>query len=232
MKSKESFIIYNSFYEPIADFTDGQLGILFRMLFKACGARGKGLDNIEPDDAVTLALGFFLNQIRVDNEKYQQRCEKNLANINKRWSAEKGTNVNECIRTYTKDTEKEKEKEKDKDKENENVNEKDSTKEKKSVSCKKVDLVLPYSSEEFISVWEVLKAQPNWVVKTQSALQLCLNSLKEYEEPFAIELMNTAIAHNYQGVVYPDTRNAYERWKQSRTPSRPVITSIDDLWKD
>lgn len=96
-------------------------------------------------------------------------------------------------------------------------------------------LRLPYTEPEFISTWEELREQPKWRTKTVIALQRCLDQLSRYDVRFAIDLMNTAIANNYQGVVFPGTDKDYQQWTQSHPgPGRKenvVYTSMSDFKK-
>jgi len=86
MNSKESFIIYKGFYEPIKDMTDEQLGRLFRAIFNYhLGGRTK----VNTD--IRMAFDFFLNQFKIDEKKYQAICDKNRENIKKYWDKQKDT---------------------------------------------------------------------------------------------------------------------------------------------
>lgn len=77
-------------------------------------------------------------------------------------------------------------------------------------------LHFPYTSEKFMRGWEMLTQQPKWKGKTKHALQLNLNDLGKYEEEFAWVLMGDAIKNNWQGIVFEDTPERYERWKERR----------------
>ena len=63
---KEAFILYKSFYEPISQLTDEQLGRLFRAIFRW---QISGFEDVEPD--IRIAFSFFVNQFRIDEGKYQ-----------------------------------------------------------------------------------------------------------------------------------------------------------------
>lgn len=106
---KEAFILYKSFYEPISQLTDEQLGRLFRAIFRW---QISGFEDVEPD--IRIAFSFFVNQFRIDEGKYQERCEKNRENIMKRWN----TSEYKRIQSYSNNT--------DNDNDNENDNENDS----------------------------------------------------------------------------------------------------------
>lgn len=98
---RESFILYKSFYGPISQLTDEQLGRLFRAIYLW---QIDGEATPEPD--IQIAFGFFINQFRIDGEKYEARCDKNRENILKRWEKEH-TNVYDGIRMNTKNSDNE-----------------------------------------------------------------------------------------------------------------------------
>lgn len=215
MKEHDSFIIYKSFYEPIKGMSDEQLGRLLRSIFEwqIDGQPGSLAQDIE------IAFGFFVNQFKVDEAKYQTRCAKNKENVLKRWNNPKDdSTVYNRIQSYTKHTYN--------DNENDNENDNDNDRRKK-------ELLLPYQSPEFVSTWNELRSQPKWKKKTKSALQKSLDALGRYDEPFAIELMNQAIAGNYQGVVFPGTEEQYRQRQRSSSnkSSGIVINNLDDIYK-
>ena len=77
-------------------------------------------------------------------------------------------------------------------------------KERKKLAPKKernlAELQYPYTSNNFIQVWDELVLQPKWYKKTTSALQASLVQLSKYSEDVAIEMMLQSIAGNYQGL--------------------------------
>lgn len=240
---RESFILYKSFFEPIAKFTDEQLGRLFRAIFQW---QIDGRSNPEPD--IEVAFGFFVNQFRIDNSKYQERCEKNRENAQLRWQMRTDANGCERIQSIAKDA----------DNDNENVNEnglikegnsdskvKKRTMKKPRANIEDEPLELPFSEQEFADTWNELIRQPKWRNKPKSALKLALKQLSEYGADFAVLLMENAITGNYQGVVFPDTPLRYRQWllkypewkrakMQSTSNNTPgkVITSIDEIYPD
>ena len=89
-------------------------------------------------------------------------------------------------------------------------------------------LVFPFQSPKFFDTWNELCRQPKWKKKTLSALQKSLDKLSVFPEAFALELMETAIANDTQGVVYPSTPEAFKKWqrehlegKEHENPSGP-----------
>ena len=103
-------------------------------------------------------------------------------------------------------------------------------KEKKVSNDTKEKIEFPFSSEKFMSTWNILIKQPKWKGKTVSALQFSLNKLSKFDEEFAIKLMEDSIANNYQGVVFPKTAQAYEEWKLNKKQNAKDGKLIN--WKD
>lgn len=77
-------------------------------------------------------------------------------------------------------------------------------------------LDLPFSSDKFRDVWEMLCEEKEWKKKTKNALRLALKDLGKYDEEFAIELMEKTIKNGWRGVVFADTDAKYQEWKSAR----------------
>jgi len=58
-------------------------------------------------------------------------------------------------------------------------------------------LVFPFTSDLFIEKWKLLVSTPKWKVKANAGLQISLDTLAKYNEPFAIEVINQAIAGDW-----------------------------------
>ena len=71
MEEKESFILYNSFYEPIKALKNEQLGKLLRAIFNYT-INGE----ITQDDEIMVAFMFIKNQLDRDSEKWQDERNK------------------------------------------------------------------------------------------------------------------------------------------------------------
>jgi hypothetical protein len=67
----------------------------------------------------------------------------------------------------------------------------------------KIELIYPFDSENFIQVWNTLRAQPKWKGKTKDALQASLKILSNLNEQQAIETMMASIAGGWQG-LFPE----------------------------
>lgn len=74
-------------------------------------------------------------------------------------------------------------------------------------------LELPYQSDSFIKLWNSLLKTPKWKEKPTNILQANLDKLKQYDESFAIQLMEQTLLGNWQGLVFRDTDTQYQRWK-------------------
>ena len=68
---KDSFIIYNSFYEPIKTLKNEQLGKLLRAIFDYT-IEGK----ITQDQDILIAFMFIKNQIDLDTKKWEEERKK------------------------------------------------------------------------------------------------------------------------------------------------------------
>ena len=62
-------------------------------------------------------------------------------------------------------------------------------------------------------LWNELVKMPKWRKKPFSALQLTLHKLSEFDEDFVIELIENAITGNYQGIIFSNTKEKYEQFK-------------------
>ena len=80
----------------------------------------------------------------------------------------------------------------------------------------KQKLVFPYQSEKFMLLWNELVKMPKWRKKPFSALQLTLNKLSEFDEDFSIQLIENAITGSYQGIIFSNTKEKYEQFKQQK----------------
>lgn len=83
-------------------------------------------------------------------------------------------------------------------------------------------------SEETKREWLELCEIKKWRSKEVKTLEASLKKLMKYEEAFARELISMALAGGYQGVVFPNTPEKYERWKMANTlkPSKTVSTYV------
>lgn len=198
-EEKQGFIIYKSYYEPIRFLENEQLGRLFRAIFE-WQISGKA----DPEPDILIAFNFFVKQFIFDNGRYGETCEKNRQNALLRWHPEMRTDATVCDRIQ--EDAKDADKDKDKDKDSTIVGN---------------SLALPFTDPEFVETWNELRTQPKWKHKTVRALKMALTQLGKYDVSFAVQLMQTAIAGNYQGVVFNDTPSSYEQWLKLQSRPQP-----------
>jgi len=91
-------------------------------------------------------------------------------------------------------------------------------------------LVIPteLQTPAFAEVWGEWMEQPKQKKKPQSAHLSTLNRLAKYPPAFAMTLVELAVQGNYQGCIFQDTPQAFERWKKAEqqqpqhTPPTPA----------
>ena len=90
---KDSFILYNSFYEPIKSLKNEQLGKLFRAVFNYT-INGE----ITQDSEILVPFMFIKNQIDLDSKKWieekQKRSEAGKKGMQNRWHNKNNNNKN------------------------------------------------------------------------------------------------------------------------------------------
>lgn len=72
----------------------------------------------------------------------------------------------------------------------------------------------PFDNDGFVILWINLLSMPKWKKKPLSAILMSCTRLKRFDIDFAAMLVESAIEGNYQGVVFPDSAQRYENWKQ------------------
>lgn len=69
--------------------------------------------------------------------------------------------------------------------------------------------------EKFMAAWKTLCKQKKWVKKSQDAINASIQKLNQFDAEFATDLVTAAIAGNYQGVVFADTKEKYQKLRKS-----------------
>ena len=100
---RDSFVLYRSLLKPIQGLSDEALGRLFRAIYEY---QENGSTDVDSDIAIPFA--YIVNQFRIDDDKYAQKCQRNRENIARRWrpgdsedESENDTTVYDRIRPYT-----------------------------------------------------------------------------------------------------------------------------------
>ena len=163
---KESFIIYTSFYEPIKELSDKQLGRIFRALFDY-----HVTGNRQVDDDIRMAFLFFKNQMDIDRKRYIEMCDKRKqaavrggapkgnSNARKKTSESdndnKNNQINQMVEKTTKTTLY------DNDHDNDNDNDNDLKKVLSDDNTKEIEIILPFDELSFENVWELYEKKGN-----------------------------------------------------------------------
>ena len=116
--TKESFLIYKSFYEPVKELPNEDLGELFRALFEY------QINGIEPTNTnrIYMAFQFFKNQFRLDEIKYEKIVNRNKLNGSKGGRPETQNNPNNPVGfKEPKKTDNDNDNDNEKDNDNENI---------------------------------------------------------------------------------------------------------------
>lgn len=94
---KESFILYNSFYEPIKTLKNEQLGKLLRAIFNYT-INGE----ITQEEDILIAFMFIKNEIDKNNEKWQEEKRKRSEAGKKGMASRWNKSDNNVIDSYNK----------------------------------------------------------------------------------------------------------------------------------
>ena len=76
---KQSFVIYNNFYEPIKHLSNTDLGKLFRAIFEY-QLNAKKVNGVVVPHEIKTAFEFFKNQFALDDVKWMKRVEASREN--------------------------------------------------------------------------------------------------------------------------------------------------------
>ena len=72
------------------------------------------------------------------------------------------------------------------------------------------------SSDEFIDKFLELSNCKKQKKKEKSTLVKILKKLQNYDEPFAVNLMEVSILNDYQGVIFPNTDEQYSKYLKAK----------------
>lgn len=87
--------------------------------------------------------------------------------------------------------------------------------------CEKINKLLlevqfPFDDKHTKRKFFILCCMPNWRAKTIHAVQMQLNKLAKYDLVYINQLIDNSIMNGWQGLVYKDTDEQYERWKKQQ----------------
>ena len=202
---RNSFVFYRSFYEAIERLPDDvQLNLLRAIIKYGLDQDIPNFNNTPHSPYVEAIFAGIKPQLDANFKRFLNGCKG---------GAPIGSHNNPMGRKGK--TNHELTKNKPNVNVNDNVNENDNENEvinREKQPVQESELKLPFQDQVFVSTWNELRQQPKWKSKTASALQRSLNQLSKYDVRFAVDLMENAIAGNYQGVVFDNTPEKYDRW--------------------
>ena len=79
-----------------------------------------------------------------------------------------------------------------------------------------LDVTFPFDDKATKRKFFILCCMPNWRTKTIHAVQMQLSKLAKYDLEFINQLIDNSIMNGWQGLVYKDTDEQYERWKKQQ----------------
>ena len=89
------------------------------------------------------------------------------------------------------------------------------TQKRKTQKKKQQVLKLPFESEKFKEKWQEwieYRKELGVPYRTQKAIQRIFTQLAKFQEAFVLELIDTSIANEWRGLVFPKTGELYEKW--------------------
>lgn len=87
--------------------------------------------------------------------------------------------------------------------------------------CENVDKMLsevtfPFEDKDTKRKFFILCCMPKWRTKTIHAIQMQLSKLAKYDLEFVNQLLDNSIMNGWQGLIYKDTDEQYEKWKRQQ----------------
>lgn len=108
--------------------------------------------------------------------------------------------------------------------------EKEEDKEEETEEEKGSELIFPFDSENFKTIWKVLTGLDKWKKKKPESLQASLNKLSRFPEIEAIEMMKNSIEGNWQGLfeLKPHEKNSLYGKQQQTNPKNSRDQRVSD----
>ena len=92
VNKKDNFLLYNSMYATIKKIPDEIVGKVIKSIFEY--SISKKLPDYYDDVSVeSLLFSNIQNTLDINEKKYNEKCEKNRKNINKRWKEKNNKEV-------------------------------------------------------------------------------------------------------------------------------------------
>lgn len=223
MAKDPAFLFYTSdFVMGTNLFTDEQVGKYIRLLcqqhqsghlsekdmLKICKTHDEDIWRkfLKDDDGL-----YYNERLEIEHKKRQNYSKSRSENRSNKGTKVKPVKKKKTSKSYVRHMENE----------NEDVI---------TLSIPVYELIYNEQNEKFSNVffeeWCKLCQTKKWRVKEKSAIETSFKKLKKYQEQFAIDLIQSAISGEYQGITFPDTDERYKKWQSSNndgTTKRMVI---------
>lgn len=194
MASKKGVVMYYDILEQLEDFSDEQFGKITRAIINY----DKTGDIPEFED-FSMKVAFKMLKPILDRNKqeYEELCEKNRQNVQKRWQKQ-NTTVYECIPNDTKHTDNDIDNDIDKENNNIIVTSDNAEVEKKAKTKKQTPSVvsgLSADMQDIFDFWNTLDIVKHRQItsKIQNALTKAISLYSAYEIKKAMSNYNTVI---------------------------------------
>lgn len=92
-----------------------------------------------------------------------------------------------------------------------------------------LDLIFPFDTENFKSAWKnwlKYRSEKRKPLKSILEQQSALKKLSQFDEEFAIGLIETSMGNGWTGLIFEKTKDQYEQYKNSRTKIGKTIDEI------
>jgi hypothetical protein len=92
-----------------------------------------------------------------------------------------------------------------------------------------LDLIFPFDTENFKTAWKnwlQYRSEKRKPLKSILEQQSALKKLSQFDEEFAIGLIETSMGNGWTGLVFEKTKEQYEQYKNSRTKIGKTIDEI------
>lgn len=179
-----------------------------------CGMVGEEND-LQIDHFIPISLGgsnkednLFTACKKCNSEKYNKHPLDFFINERLDTLSKLSNRVFKILNTL-KEEDKEEVKEEAKDKEKNKVKAKEEDSEK-------IEIVYPFNSILFIQKWKLwleYRKENKLKYKSAKSEQMALKQLSEFDEEFAISLIENSIANGWKGLIYSNTKHEYEQRK-------------------
>ena len=99
--------------------------------------------------------------------------------------------------------------------------------------CEKInklllDVTFPFDDKATKRKFFILCCMPNWRTKTIHAVQMQLNKLAKYDLAYINQLIDNSIMNGWQGLVYKDTDEQYQKYCKQKSGNNPQVMQIEN----